>query len=239
MTTPPPPQQPPQAQQPPQPHPPPVPPAAIPPATLAAMALPLAGLLLTAVSAAGVIAALKLRFELSALFWLAMLLVLSRIVMRHPPPVTGVIGAAGEQVSRMNAARRAQYVIASAERVTNAMLTARAHGGNVAEAGYGQVERERRYYRQHLDAMRNRATAAGKTDMAAAEYGPVLGWKSILDDRTSPECRRADGWNYYAWSMPDIGYPGSVHPSCRCKPAAPWPSGKLLPSRGLRFARAA
>ncbi len=218
---------------------PPPPAATIPPQTLAAMALPLAALLLTAVSAAAVVAALKLRFKVAALFWLAMLLVLSRIVMQHLPPVTGVSGPASGQVSRLNTARRAQFVIASSVRVMDAMLAARARGEDVEAAGMAQAERERRYYQMHLDAMWQRAKAAAAVDMAALEYGQLLGWRAVLDSHTSPECATANGRNFYAARPPDIGYPGTVHPACRCRPVQPWPGGKLLPGSGPRYARAA
>lgn len=242
MTTAAPPRQKQQQQPPPQQPPPPAAPPAIPPQTLAAMALPLAGLLLTAVSAAAVVATLRLRFRLgvlSALFWLAMLWVLARIVMACPPEATGVTGAASEQVSRLNTARRAQFAIASTMRVLDVMLTARAHGQDVTAAGQDQVERERRYYQQHLDAMRQRAIAAAQVDMAALEYGPLLGWKTVLDGHTSAECRAANKSNFYASRPPYIGFPGAVHPACRCRPVAPWPGGKLLPGSGPRYARAA
>jgi hypothetical protein len=75
--------------------------------------------------------------------------------------------------------------------------------------------------------------------MAALEHGNLLGWNTVIDERTSAECRAADGKNYYATAMPDIGFPGSVHPACRCYPSGPHPGGRLLPSRGKRFARAA
>ena len=207
------------------------------------MALPLAGLLLTAASAAVVVATLKLRFKLgvlSALFWLGMLMVLSRIVMPNPPPATGFAGPAGAQVSRMNAARRAQYAIAAAHRVMGAMTAARAHGESMAAAGQAQVERERRYYSQHTDAMWNRAQAAMAIDMLVLEYGNLLGWLSRKDDRVTPECRRASGMNFYADDPPDIGLPGiGPHVGCRCKAVAPWPGGKLLAGSGPRYARAA
>jgi hypothetical protein len=204
------------------------------------MALPLAVMLVTATSAAAVVAALKAASEIAeALFWLALLWVLSRIVMAHPPPVTGVVGAASEQVSRLNAARRAQYAIAAAQRVMQAMIHARAHGENAVRAGEDAAERERRWYQQHLDAMRQRAVAAARTDMAALEYGDLLGWRAVMDRRTSPECAAANGKNYYASSIPDIGLPGAVHNSCRCEPVPPWPHGKLLPSARARARRAA
>lgn len=223
-----------------QPAPPPAaPPPAIPPATLAAMALPLAGLLLTAVSAAAVVAALKLRFKASALFWLALLMILSRIVMQHPPQPAGVTGAASAQVARLNTARRAQFAIAASRRVMEAMIAGRARGEGAIRAGEDAVERERRYFQQHLNAMRQRSLAAMGVDMAALEYGPLLGWKAVLDSHTSAECRAADRHNFYAARPPDIGYPGAVHAACRCFPVRPWPGGRLLPSSGAGFARAA
>lgn len=222
MTTPAPPQQPP------------------PPPGLDDPALPLAvaAVLVTAVSAAAAAETLKASFNLSVTAVAALSAVLAD-VMQHPPPVTGIIGPASEQTSRMNTARRAQYVLAAARRVMGAVRDARAKGGLAAAATRAQLTREQRFYAQHQQAMWNRAAAAGKTDMAALEHGRLLGWNTILDSRTSPECRAADGRNYYATAMPDIGFPGSVHPACRCYPSAPHPGGRLLPSRRRLFARAA
>lgn len=204
----------------------------------AAMATAIAALLLTALSATAVIAALQIRFALSALAWKALTAVLA-FVMAHPPVVTGVVGAASAQTSRMNAARRAQYVLAATRRVTAAARDARAKGEPMMDAIKAQIAREQRYYSQHQAAMWNRASAAGKTDMAALEHGNLLGWLAKHDAHTSAECKAASGKNFYASAMPDIGFPGSVHPSCRCEPVAPWPGGKLLPSAALRYARAA
>ena len=236
MTTPPPPQQPgqppPQQQQ----------DDGLDDAALAvAVAALLAGLAVTAAYAAsvtGMLAALKARFRLSSAALQALGAVLT-LVTEQPPAVTGVIGAASEQTSRMNAARRAQYVIAASKRVLGAAREARAKGEPVGAAVRAQLATERRYYQMHQQAMWGRAAAAGKTDMAAAEFGDLLGWNTIRDNRASAECLAADGKNYYASAMPDIGYPGAVHPACRCFPSAPHPGGKLLPSRGLKFARAA
>jgi hypothetical protein len=189
---------------------------------------------------------LKVRFALQAAAVTALGAVLN-VVMTHPHPVTGIIGPASAATSRMNTARRAQYVLAASKRVMGAAREARAKGGPDAaaaryaagEAVAAQLATERRFFEQHQAAMWNRARAAGKTDMAAAEYGPILGWLAKKDSRTSPECAAASGKNYYASRMPEIGFPGAVHPSCRCEPVAPWPGGKLLPGSGPRFARAA
>ena len=212
----------------------------------AALALAVAALLLgtgaAAAAASGgvaaMVAALRLRFALSSAAWHALGSVLT-LVTQHPHPVTGVIGPASAQVSRMNAARRAQYVLAASKRVLGAAREARAKGESVTQAITGQLATERRYFEQHQAAMWDRATAAGRVDMEAAVHGDLLGWLSVKDRRVSPECAAASGKNFYASRIPDIGFPGSVHPSCRCLPVAPWPGGKLLPSRGARFARAA
>lgn len=206
-----------------------------------AIAALLAGAAVTASYAAGVtgmLAVLKARFRLSGEAFQALGAVLS-LVTERPPAVTGVIGPASEQTSRMNAARRAQYVIAASKRVLAAARQARAKNASVRDAVLAQLARERKFYAMHQQANWNRTAAAGRVDMAAMEHGPILGWLSVLDSRTSAECRSAHGKNFYASAMPDIGFPGDVHLSCRCLPSAPWPGGKLLAGSGPRYARAA
>jgi hypothetical protein len=208
------------------------------PALVIAVAAILAGIGGPALTAAAAVASLKVRFALTAAAASALGAVLN-VVLQHPPPVTGVIGHASEQAARMNAARRAQYVIAAAKRVMGAARDARAKGEPVIAAVRGQLATEQRYYSLHQTAMWSRAAAAGKTDMAAAEHGDLLGWNTVIDKRTSLECKAADGWNYYASSMPDIGFPGGTHEHCRCFPSAPHPGARLLPGSGKQFARAA
>ena len=67
-----------------------------------------------------------------------------------------------------------------------------------------------------------------QVDMATMTYGLLLGWHTVIDKRTSAECYWANGQNFHADQMPAIGYPGAVHPHCRCYPGAPFPGGKLL-----------
>lgn len=203
-----------------------------------ALPLAVAAVLVTATSAATAIETLKASFILTAAALAALSAVLGD-VMQHPPPLTGIIGAASEQTSRMNAARRAQFVLAAARRVLGAVRDARAKGDPVAGAVRDQLTRERRFYAQHQAAMWNRAAAAGRTDMAAAEHGDLLGWLAVADKRTSAACKAASGRNFRASRMPAIGFPGAVHPSCRCQPCAPWPGGLMLAGSGKRFARAA
>ena len=103
-------------------------------------------------------------------------------------------------------------------------------GAGAGEAGLfeGSVARERGYYGQQLIAGWNREKAGAAVDSASMEHGRVLGWHTVIDARTSPECLRAAGHNFNADQMPAIGYPGMVHPNCRCFPGRPYPSGKML-----------
>jgi hypothetical protein len=225
VTTPAPPQQAPPAQQP------------VPTGTEAALVTTTAGLLLTAISAAALIEALKLRFTLSQDMWQA-LAGSAGIAMASPPVMTGVIGAASARTSRMNLARRAQFVIAAAKRVTAAMVEARSKGDPVMAAMRDQLATERRFYQQHLDAMWDRATAAGMIDMEAAVHGNILGWQARRDRRTTAACLRADGCNFDVDNPPDIGLPGiGPHAGCRCSAVAPWPGGRLLAGSGARRRR--
>jgi len=238
-------------QQPPPQQPPPrkphrLPPGSIPPVVVDAIAVTLAGMLLTALTAAAIVAALMFRFRRARsavphTFWQGLRRVLDRIVLAHPPAVTGVIGAASEQVSRMNLARRAAFAVAAATRVAGAMAEARAQGEDVDAAAEAQILKESRYFQQHLDAMWARAAAAGQIDLEAAAHGNLLGWQSVRGDgRTTAECKAADGGNFYVDDPPDIGLPGiGPHFGCRCKPVAPWPGGRLLAGSGKRHGRAA
>lgn len=203
----------------------------------AALATAIAALLATATSAGAVIGALRVRFALTSMAWQALSLILTQ-VMQSPPPSTGVIGPASARIGSLHAARRAQYVLAAARRITGAMLEASAKGQPAGAAVRAQLDRERRYYAQHQQAMWQRATAAGRVDLAAAEHGDLLGWNTVHDDKTSADCRRADGRNFRATRPPLIGYPGTVHVGCRCYPGPPHPNAPLLAGSGPAYERA-
>lgn len=104
---------------------------------------------------------------------------------------------------------RAHYVLAASRRVQEAI----AGGIHRDEA----LRREQRYFNQHIDAVANRRRAASQVDKAQARYGDELGWYAKMDSRTSEECREANGRNFNASVRPPIGYPGAVHPHCRCR----------------------
>lgn len=127
---------------------------------------------------------------------------------------------------RTNLTRRASYLAQAAHRITSGL----ARG---PEAGLDAVDRERRYLAQHLQADAARTVAA---DQVAAQvrtlvresrktgstWNGLLGWHAVMDARTSAECRRANGRNFDPAKLPRIGFPGSVHPHCRCRAVPPY-----------------
>ena len=219
MTTP---QPPPQQQVPP--GPPPTPPQSD-AAQDIALVTAISELLLTAASAAVMIAALKLRFKLSAELWQG-LQGSAGVAMAQPPPLTGIVGAASAQTSRQNLIRRAQFVLSAGRRLAGDIVQARAQGKPVRTALADGLARERRYYSQDTAAIWQRATAAGKIDIEAATHGLLLGWYAKHDKRVTAECLRADRHNFYVTDPPDIGLPGiGPHVGCRCEAGPPWPGG--------------
>jgi pyruvate/2-oxoglutarate dehydrogenase complex dihydrolipoamide acyltransferase (E2) component len=119
-------------------------------------------------------------------------------------------------------AHTARYLTAAVGR----LATAHADGPDaLAKAAAA----ERRYAAQHVAAQRGRIAAAAAVDRAARENGQpgartvLLGWylgrrpDGTEPDHT-PECELAAGTNFRATQMPAIGWPGSVHPTCYCRP---------------------
>ena len=151
-------------------------------------------------------------------------------VMDHPHDRIEGVGSAQTVIARLNLMRRAQFVVHAARRIAIELAQARAEGRPLGTALRDAVAREKRYYGQHLDAINQRMEAASRVDARAAEYGPLLGWYTVRDRRTSAECLAANGKNFYSYSMPLIGYPGGVHPHCRCYPGRPYAGAAILPS---------
>lgn len=115
---------------------------------------------------------------------------------------------------------RAQFVLAGSRRVLAAL--------RAGIAARQALAPEQRYFAQHIVAMRKRRDAAAIADRLATLYGATLGWHAILDSRTSPECREAHGKNFTVGERPAIGYPGAVHPHCRCKPGRPFATSSTV-----------
>lgn len=190
----------------------------------------LAAALISAVTPEAALAMI-LRFCRTSRVQPAVMLWAIQLVMSFPPETMGAAGPASLIAQRQNYLRRAQFILSSGRRAMSDMALARSQGRSARDALAAALDRERRYYGQHLDAIRNRAQAAMNTDMAALAYGPLLGWNTIRDRRTSPECLAADGKNFRADAQPAIGWPGAVHPHCRCYPGPPRIGARMLPSR--------
>lgn len=127
-----------------------------------------------------------------------------------------------EQLVNQNAFRRAAYLINAVRRLEPA----------AASGDQSRVDRamraEDRFQAAHLEAERRRNVAASAVALVASQYGIndrgelLLGWLAIRDNRTSADCRWAHGRNFNALVVPRIGYPGTVHLDCRCRPRRPW-----------------
>jgi Phage Mu protein F like protein len=170
-------------------------------------------------SAAGMAELLEPRFPLLKLAAVAVLVHLVLQTLRGHPSVSG---NATLQVANAAPLYEAAYFIAAAGRVAQAM-----QGGQSLEQA---MVRERAYLQQHREAAANRAQAAHAVDVASATHGNLLGWRAVLDSRTSAECRAAHGSNWVATHVPLIGWPGAVHPHCRCRAVRPYLTPRRLPT---------
>lgn len=152
-----------------------------------------------------------------------------RLARLNPPPGAH---AAVQAVNRQNLMRRAAYLVAAARRLSTA---ARADEDTIGRA----LTVERRWLAQHLQATAQRATvAAGVASVARQQaraakqegstWNGLLGWYAVNDTKTSAECRAAHGRDFDPTHVPPIGFPGSVHGSCRCTPGPPFNSGRRV-----------
>ena len=132
----------------------------------------------------------------------------------------------------MAAAWLALYLVAASERLADAA----AEGDQALQAA---IQAEERYFGQHLIAEERRMRAAAGVDTESrlnadrdqeGDLAGLLSWRAVLDRRTTPECRAANGSNFKADQMPAIGWPGAVHVHCRCTSGPPIPGAPLLPS---------
>jgi hypothetical protein len=143
------------------------------------------------------------------------------------PPVRFTPSDRAQRVTAAEEANyRAAFLLNSSRRIEDAWRR------GVAPAD--QAKREIHYWALHHKAAANRLAMARGVDVAAQSFGQVLGWYATLDDRTSTECRRAHGHNFRADQRPLIGWPGTVHPSCRCRPGVPFVNSVPVDSRVSR-----
>lgn len=134
-------------------------------------------------------------------------------------------------VATQNAFRRATYLINATRRLAPAF---RARGEEASERRNRAIQAERRWWEAHRAAERKRSESGRRVAEAAARLDPgetgevLLGWKATLDERTSRDCRAAHKRNFNALKPPPIGYPGTVHLYCRCRPVPPWPTRRRV-----------
>lgn len=137
-----------------------------------------------------------------------------------PIKADGGQGKAARNTAQSEVYYRAGYLLNAAKRIEQD----RRKGTPLISA----VRNERRFWTQHRDAQSRRNEAARRIDEVAKAFGPVLGWYAVEDNRTSAECKAAHGRNFPADRRPAIGYPGTVHPHCRCRPGAPFEGAAML-----------
>jgi hypothetical protein len=112
------------------------------------------------------------------------------------------------------------FLINASRRITESMTK----GKTADEAGKVQ----RAYNKQHVVANRVRNEQIQKAKTVSDKHGPLVGWYAQFDSKTSPACRLANGNNFDAMAGTVIGYPGSVHPHCRCRVGPPFPNGQMV-----------
>lgn len=135
-----------------------------------------------------------------------------RPVILAPAPVRAM--------HRQNLIRQAAYLVNAARRITAEAKLDRPSPQPRGPLLNQALVKEAAYFRQHVDAVANRTQAAQQVATMAKMQGKagLLGWYSRNDSRTSAECLAAHGRNFDPNQIPAIGYPGAVHPHCRCKP---------------------
>lgn len=131
---------------------------------------------------------------------------------RHGSPQPIVGGSVARRMASGEPQMRANYTIAAAERLTAAIKE-----GDFDHA----VEVEKTYLDLHLQAARNRRSAARKLDGLAVKHRYFI-WRTRGDQRVEAECRGYAGRIFRCDDPPAI--PGAVHLRCRC-----WPEGVAGP----------
>lgn len=125
--------------------------------------------------------------------------------------------SATDITKRANDLYRAAYIAKAARRVAQS-----------PELIQGVLD-EIRWYKAHQAAAERRILMAQRVDVFRRRiHSPLLGWYAVMDSRTTGECRAANGRNFFYNRPPVIGYPGAVHPNCRCTVGPPHPRGKMV-----------
>lgn len=124
--------------------------------------------------------------------------------------------------------------IANMERVINAayirdgVLRMQKTRGMSREDAQAALQKERRYAAMHRLARNERKFASDRLEIASRAHGPVLGWYTMNDGRVESRCRKLAGHNFNVTRPMPAGYPGTIHPQCRCWAGPAWSKGVLL-----------
>lgn len=144
---------------------------------------------------------------------------------RTPARGSRASGTAAAQVAAQEPEMRARYLLAAARRITRDLRTVTPRRPGEKPPPPGQrladaIRRERRFWRQHLDAQRNRRRAAHEVDLVAL-VSPWMQWQTANDARVEQDCRHLAGRTFTIADPPRLDghvvWPGAVHPHCRCR----------------------
>lgn len=141
----------------------------------------------------------------------------------HQPRMRGQGGheTASRQQWKQELFYRAAYILAAAKRIDAELK----QGKTVPQAVLDELPN----WRAHERARRNRQEAADAVDTAGRMVGSAkLGWYAQRDGRTTAECQAAHGTNFDIADKPRIGWPGAVHPGCRCRPGPPFATSRTV-----------
>lgn len=139
-------------------------------------------------------------------------------------PRTGTTDTAAALVAAGEPEMRARYLLAAAKRITRDLRTIiptppGQPAPSLTDRVRDALRRERRYWRQHVDAQRNRRQSAQAVD-DVTQLSPWWQWRTAGDARVEADCRRFAGRTFTVANPPMLDgrpvFPGAVHPHCRC-----------------------
>jgi SPP1 gp7 family putative phage head morphogenesis protein len=122
--------------------------------------------------------------------------------------------------------RRALFGIRAARRIAQSVV--KAPEGEKARSLSKAFSLERSRFEAHRRAAERRDLAADATKALSEVYGPVLSWRAILDEKTTPDCAFMNGRNFSVNDPPAVGLPGAVHPFCRCTAGPALAEGEIV-----------
>jgi hypothetical protein len=92
-----------------------------------------------------------------------------------------------------------------------------------------QLDKEKDLFSKHRRQARHRTEIYALMDQMARVYGRLLGFYLDPNENNCAICKEMEGKNFYYYRQPRDGYPGAVHPNCKCSAGAPFPNAPMLP----------